>query len=60
MRPTLQLQDSYIKVHDMIRSITGKGAGNGPYIAIADGFEGVGSTSPWILNGADRVMLDVQ
>jgi glucan 1,3-beta-glucosidase len=41
----------------MIRSITGYGGGNGPYIAIADGFL---TPDKWanIFPGADRVALD--
>lgn len=53
------LATSYIKVHDMIRGITGTGEGNGPYIAISDGFEGVGAWQDQnIMAGADRVILD--
>ncbi|KAF7982868.1 hypothetical protein HWV62_25096 [Athelia sp. TMB] len=49
----------YLKVHDMIRGITG--VGQGPFIAISDGSHGVGADSTWdstVLNGADRVALD--
>ncbi|KZP03930.1 glycoside hydrolase family 5 protein [Athelia psychrophila] len=49
----------YLKVHDMIREITG--VGEGPFIVISDGWGGVGSGSQWnssILNGADRIALD--
>ncbi|KAJ7284148.1 glycoside hydrolase family 5 protein [Mycena rebaudengoi] len=47
----------YLQVHDMIRSITGYGQGNGPYIAIHDGFQ---PTSIWanFLQGSDRIILD--
>ena len=41
----------------MIRSITGVGAGNGPFISLHDGFLGVGSWAGF-LPGSDRVMLD--
>jgi len=48
---------SYLEAHNMIRSITGYGEGNGPYIAIHDGFTGV---SKWanFLPGSDRIILD--
>ena len=41
----------------MIRKITGFGTGNGPIIAIHEGFMGV---DPWsgFLNGADRLAID--
>ena len=41
----------------MMRNITGYGEGNGPYIAIHDGFIG---TSKWanFLPGSDRIVLD--
>ena len=41
----------------MIRNITGYGEGNGPYIAIHDGFR---SLSSWagFLEGSDRIVLD--
>jgi len=41
----------------MIRNITGYGEGNGPYIAVHDGFVGV---SQWadFLPGSDRIVLD--
>jgi glucan 1,3-beta-glucosidase len=48
---------SYLEAHDTIRSITGLGAGNGPYIAIHDGFQGV-ETWAGFLPGADRMILD--
>lgn len=51
------LSHFYLQVHDMIRGITGKGAGNGPYMAFHDGFQGV---SHWggFMAGADRLVLD--
>lgn len=41
----------------MIRGITGLGAGNGPFISIHDGFDGL---SQWadFLPGSDRINLD--
>ncbi|KAI0042651.1 glycoside hydrolase family 5 protein, partial [Auriscalpium vulgare] len=52
-----QITSFYLRAHDMIRNITGYGEGNGPYIAIHDGFLGV---SKWadFLPGSDRVVLD--
>jgi glucan 1,3-beta-glucosidase len=41
----------------MIRGITGYGAGNGPYIAIHDGFAGL-PTWAGFLPGSDRIILD--
>ncbi|PFH46075.1 glycoside hydrolase family 5 protein [Amanita thiersii Skay4041] len=52
-----QMTSFYLRAHDMIRSITGVGEGNGPYIAIHDGFN---SVSNWagFLQGSDRIMMD--
>jgi glucan 1,3-beta-glucosidase len=41
----------------MIRSITGYGEGNGPYIAIHDGFIGVAKWAN-LFPGSDRIALD--
>ena len=41
----------------MIRGITGVGEGNGAYISIHDGFEGLSSWSGF-LPGSDRIALD--
>jgi glucan 1,3-beta-glucosidase len=41
----------------MIRSITGYGAGNGPIIAMHEGFEGIAAWNGF-LSGADRLALD--
>lgn len=41
----------------MIRGITGKGAGKGPYIAFHDGFRGTGNWGGF-MPGADRLVLD--
>ncbi|KAF7977033.1 hypothetical protein HWV62_4790 [Athelia sp. TMB] len=54
-----QMYSFYLKVHNLIRGITG--IGKGPFIAISDGFAGVGPSSTWtanILSGADRIALD--
>lgn len=48
---------SYLHAHDIIRSITGYGAGNGPYIAIHDGFTGLDLWADF-LPGSDRIALD--
>lgn len=52
-----QITAFYLQAHDMMRNITGYGEGNGPYIAIHDGFIGV---SKWadFLPGSDRIVLD--
>ncbi|KAJ7886829.1 glycoside hydrolase [Mycena olivaceomarginata] len=52
-----QVNAFYLHVHDLIRNITGYGAGNGPYIGLHDGF---GDISSWagFLPGSDRVILD--
>jgi len=41
----------------MIRSITGNGAGNGPYMVIHDGFSGISSWQGFLPN-SDRIVLD--
>lgn len=41
----------------MIRNITGYGEGNGPYIAIHDGFQALPSWAGF-LKGSDRMILD--
>ena len=48
---------SYIDAYNMIRSITGRGAGNGPYIGIHDGFLGL-QTWAGFLPGSDRILID--
>jgi hypothetical protein len=49
---------SYLQAHTMIRSITGFGEGNGPYIVIHDGFAGLAEWANF-LPGSDRISLDV-
>jgi len=50
------LTSFYIQAHNMIRGITGFGEGNGPYIAIHDGFNlATWSSFP---AGSDRMVLD--
>jgi glucan 1,3-beta-glucosidase len=41
----------------MIREITGKGDGNGPFISIHDGFQGVATWAGFLPN-SDRIALD--
>lgn len=48
---------SYLQTHTMIRDITGLGEGNGPYIAIHDGFIGLPQWANF-LPGSDRIALD--
>ncbi|KAL1745091.1 glycoside hydrolase family 5 protein [Schizophyllum fasciatum] len=47
----------YLEAHNMVRDITGYGEGNGPYIAIHDGFQPI---TVWenFLAGSDRIILD--
>ncbi|KAJ6473490.1 glycoside hydrolase [Mycena vulgaris] len=52
-----QLTAFYLEAHNMIRSITGLGAGNGPYMSIHDGFQGLDGWAGF-LPGSDRVILD--
>ncbi|KAJ2912332.1 hypothetical protein MD484_g8086, partial [Candolleomyces efflorescens] len=46
-----------LRAYDIIRSVTGFGEGNGPYIAVQDGLQGL---TQWvgILPGGDRVIMD--
>lgn len=48
---------SYYQAYTMIRGITGFGAGNGPIIAIHEGFAGIADWNGF-LSGADRLALD--
>ncbi|KAJ7511119.1 glycoside hydrolase family 5 protein [Mycena galericulata] len=52
-----QITSFYLQAHDMIRTITGFGAGHGPFISIHDGFIGV-ATWAGFLPGSDRIILD--
>lgn len=52
-----QMTSFYLQAHDMIRGITGLGEGNGPYMAIHDGFMGLGSWANF-LQGSDRIVMD--
>ncbi|KAJ7054682.1 glycoside hydrolase family 5 protein [Mycena amicta] len=52
-----QLTSFYLEAHNMIRGITGYGAGNGPFISIHDGFDGVPNWAGF-LPGSDRIILD--
>lgn len=52
-----QLTSFYLEAHTMIRGITGYGEGNGPYIAIHDGFQSLASWAGF-LQGSDRIILD--
>ncbi|KAJ7232221.1 glycoside hydrolase superfamily [Mycena haematopus] len=51
------LTSFYLEAHTMIRGITGYGEGNGPYIAIHDGFQSLASWADF-LQGSDRIILD--
>lgn len=48
---------SYLEAYNMIRSITGVGANNGPYISIHDGFLGYPQWAGFF-SGSDRMILD--
>ncbi|KAJ7071561.1 glycoside hydrolase [Mycena amicta] len=52
-----QLYSFYLYAHDMVRGITGMGAGKGPYISLHDGFVGLESWAGF-MPGSDRVILD--
>ncbi|THH27838.1 hypothetical protein EUX98_g6353 [Antrodiella citrinella] len=52
-----QMSAFYFQAHNMIRSITGVGAGKGPYIAMHDGFQGPAAWAGF-LPGSDRIILD--
>ncbi|KAH7097156.1 glycoside hydrolase [Auriculariales sp. MPI-PUGE-AT-0066] len=51
------LQNFYRHAHDVLRSVTGFGAGKGPFLSIHDRFQG---PAVWFgfMSGADRVALD--
>ncbi|KAH9856792.1 glycoside hydrolase [Lenzites betulinus] len=51
------VESFYWKAYQMVRGITGTGAGNGPMIAFHDGFSGPGGWAGF-LAGSDRVALD--
>ncbi|KAG8998556.1 hypothetical protein FRB94_006766 [Tulasnella sp. JGI-2019a] len=55
---TQPMYSFYVQAHQLIREITGMGAGNGPILSLHDGFVGVG---PWAgqFPGSDRLALDV-
>ncbi|KAA1082162.1 hypothetical protein PGTUg99_024601 [Puccinia graminis f. sp. tritici] len=56
-----QMRSFYLQAYQMIRGITGYGAGKGPMMIIHDGFQGTGAGhTGWagFLNGADRIGLD--
>ncbi|EIW66983.1 hypothetical protein TREMEDRAFT_40623 [Tremella mesenterica DSM 1558] len=51
------MQAFYYQAYQLIRGITGFGTGNGPIIAIHEGFVGIAKWEGF-LNGADRLSLD--
>ncbi|KAG8901579.1 hypothetical protein FRB99_005212, partial [Tulasnella sp. 403] len=53
-----EMNSFYLKAHDLLRGITGTGAGNGPILSIHDGFTGA---APWAgkFPGSDRLALDI-
>ena len=52
------MRSFYLKVHNMVREITGVGAGKGPMLSVHDGFTG---PPDWagLFPGADRMALDI-
>jgi glucan 1,3-beta-glucosidase len=52
-----QLTEFYLEAYNIIRGITGIGAGHGSFISIHDGFVGVDSWAGF-LSGSDRINLD--
>ncbi|KAG8998341.1 hypothetical protein FRB90_012316 [Tulasnella sp. 427] len=53
-----QMTSFYLEVHDMMREITGRGQGKGPFISIHDSFRGLAAWKD-LLPGHDRIALDV-
>ncbi|KIO27883.1 glycoside hydrolase family 5 protein, partial [Tulasnella calospora MUT 4182] len=53
-----QITSFYVQVHDMIREITGRGQGKGPFLSIHDSFRGLAAWKD-LMPGHDRVALDV-
>ncbi|TFK27597.1 glycoside hydrolase [Coprinopsis marcescibilis] len=51
------VQSFYYAAYDAMRTASGIGAGNGPYIAIHEGFQGPAIWEGFLL-GSDRVVLD--
>jgi aryl-phospho-beta-D-glucosidase BglC (GH1 family) len=51
------LSHFYLQTHNMMRSITGVGAGNGPFMSMHDGFIGLDRWTNF-LPGSDRIALD--
>ncbi|KAF9449262.1 glycoside hydrolase family 5 protein [Macrolepiota fuliginosa MF-IS2] len=51
------LSSFYLQAHDMMRNITGFGEGNGPFMSIHDGFQGIASWKDF-MRGSDRIALD--
>jgi hypothetical protein len=45
---------SYYQAYELVRSITGFGAGNGPILALHEGFLGIAAWDDF-LSGGDRV-----
>ncbi|KAI0628401.1 glycoside hydrolase [Trametes polyzona] len=52
------VESFYYKAYQMVRGVTGIGAGNGPIISFHDGFSGPGDWAGF-LTGSDRVALDI-
>ncbi|KZT68170.1 glycoside hydrolase family 5 protein [Daedalea quercina L-15889] len=52
-----QLASYYVEAYDIIRTASGIGEGNGPYVLYHDGFFGVAQWAGF-LTGADRIAID--
>ena len=52
-----QTDISYYRAYEMIRGITGYGAGNGPIIAMHENFRGIADWTNF-MHGADRIAID--
>ncbi|CAD6587583.1 MAG: hypothetical protein CYPHOPRED_003968 [Cyphobasidiales sp. Tagirdzhanova-0007] len=51
------IREFYLEAYNIIRNITGIGAGKGPFISLHDGFQGFGTWAGF-MEGADRIALD--
>jgi glucan 1,3-beta-glucosidase len=51
-----QVKSFYVEAYNMVRNITGIGAGKGPMISLHDGFVPA-NTWPGFMTGADRIAL---
>ncbi|EAU83584.1 exo-beta-1,3-glucanase [Coprinopsis cinerea okayama7 len=52
------LKSWYLEAYNVIREATGYGEGNGPYLAVGDGFRSALEWEP-LMPGADRFIMDI-